>query len=300
MQSRQSPAQHDPQSCGYVISLTCADQTKALLSTHCRHSSAALLLPHGRDPSCKSSTRKHQRGSLPESIAKALLCTGATSPCRGVWALGCPRPSQAPAHLLVEGAVADAAHDGAAAPHDGHGAVAAVKHQARNVLARHVGQLPREDVLQRHQPVEVRLVKCRTSTGVRIWLDTPTPGPPGVRFWGRGRNAWRGHKLSEQNMLNFACCTRKRSGPVASGGWYAPDAVVGVAVVEHVLEGQGAVLLLGAQEHLPLAVGAAAGTPLQRISTTMSSSAAVSATVTSRVAKQAAGVLEMSDSRGST
>ena len=66
--------------------------------------------------------------------------------------------------LCVEGAVRDAAHYGTPLPDDGDGAVAAVQHQARDVLAGHVGQLPREDVLQRDQPAFATYQRC---TGVR-------------------------------------------------------------------------------------------------------------------------------------
>lgn len=59
---------------------------------------------------------------------------------------------QGGAGLVGEGAVGDAADAGAPLPHDGHGAVAAVQHQPRYVLPRHVGQLPAEDVLQGDQP----------------------------------------------------------------------------------------------------------------------------------------------------
>ena len=55
-------------------------------------------------------------------------------------------------HLRVEGPVGDAADHGAILAHNCDAAVAAVKDKPRNVLLRHVGQLPAEDVLQRDQP----------------------------------------------------------------------------------------------------------------------------------------------------
>jgi hypothetical protein len=53
----------------------------------------------------------------------------------------------------MEGSVRDAADNGAPLAHDRDGAMTPVQHEARYVFARHVGQLPREDVLQRDQPV---------------------------------------------------------------------------------------------------------------------------------------------------
>lgn len=76
----------------------------------------------------------------------------------------------------MEGAVADAAHDSAAAADDGHRAVAAVKHEARNVLARHVGQLSREDVLQRHQPVLGNATCLKEKAGSNTSARSREPG----------------------------------------------------------------------------------------------------------------------------
>lgn len=59
-----------------------------------------------------------------------------------------------PKVLLVEGAVGDAPHHISFPPDDGHRAMPPIKHQAGNVLSRHVGQLLGKDVLQGYEPIK--------------------------------------------------------------------------------------------------------------------------------------------------
>lgn len=55
-------------------------------------------------------------------------------------------------HLGMEGAICDAANNLGLMPYDDHAAVGSVHEQAGDVGLGHVGQLPGEDVLQRHDP----------------------------------------------------------------------------------------------------------------------------------------------------
>lgn len=171
----------------------------------------------------------------------AAACVTLLVPCSSA----APPRFVCPCHLLGEHSVGDAPHDGAGGLHEGHGAVAAVKDEATDVLPRHVGQLPAEDVFQSNQP-------AGWWAGMACWGDEA--GRRAREVWWAGQGA-RGGGLQQHRGLTAQSPRNARGGiPPCMHPAPSPHHVEGLAIVQHVVVSQLPLLLLPYEVVLALRV----------------------------------------------